>query len=303
MVQKTWYNQLLGPLYQVFPKIWAFGPLYQGYQVPQVPRLSTSLPKNAKEGNPPDSIVPISRKEWTYIDLSNNPGAGWTLNMLDQSNDGIKISSLDRISVPFDQELYQKTNFAGKNGKNLMIWNGLSDLKFILYKSWKRQGKERYLPKLYNFKVNKEELLRIKGLYNKTVYNETSPSFVSTNDILTSHIFKYNDKADNVQMAVDMRNRLNILNENLAGNYMYSLYMRKKDLKSPLSVRKCLESRLRVQSAPPLLLLFLHDQFIAKIDPNIVRDFEPSCIEEFSGAMRFSAIILEIDKNWKNVPK
>ena len=43
-------------------------------------RIRPPHPKSAKEGNPPDSIVPISRKEWTYIDLSNNPGAGWTLN-------------------------------------------------------------------------------------------------------------------------------------------------------------------------------------------------------------------------------
>ena len=41
---------------------------------------------------------------------------------------------------------------------------------------------------------------------------------------------------------------------------------------------------LRVQSAPPLLLLFLHDQGITKIDPIIVKDFELSCIEESSGA-------------------
>ena len=42
-------------------------------------RIRPPHPKSAKEGNPPDYIVPISRKEWTYIDLSNNPGAGWTL--------------------------------------------------------------------------------------------------------------------------------------------------------------------------------------------------------------------------------
>ena len=47
----------------------------------------------------------------------------------------------------------------------------------------------------------------------------------------------------------------------------------------------------------------LHDQSSVEKDPYIVNDFEPSSIKEFSGAMRFSAIILEIDKNWKNVPK
>ena len=47
----------------------------------------------------------------------------------------------------------------------------------------------------------------------------------------------------------------------------------------------------------------LHDQGSAVIDPYIVSDFEPSSIEEFSGSMRFSVNISEIDKNWKNVPK
>ena len=45
----------------------------------------------------------------------------------------------------------------------------------------------------------------------------------------------------------------------------------------------------------------LHDQGSAEKDPYIVSDFEPSSIKVFSGAMRLSANISEIDKNWKNV--
>ena len=39
------------------------------------------------------------------------------------------------------------------------------------------------------------------------------------------------------------------------------------------------------------------------MDPNIFRDFEPSFIEEFSGAMRFYTNISKIGKNWQNVAK
>ena len=111
------------------------------------------------------------------------------------------------------------------------------------------------------------------------------------------------DKANSPE--IERENLAKIRYLTLISQLLSALYnMKKNSVKScePLTELEVKEL-LRVQSAPPLLLLFLHDQGIAKIDPNIVRDFEPSSIEEFSGAMRFSANISEIDKNWRNVPK
>ena len=57
---------------------------------------------------------------------------------------------------------------------------------------------------------------------------------------------------------------------------------------------------LRVLASPAVLRDFIHDQgFVENIDPmvekdpNIFRDSEPSGMEEFSGAMRFSANLSE----------
>ena len=48
--------------------------------------------------------------------------------------------------------------------------------------------------------------------------------------------------------------------------------------------------RLRVLPSPAELRDFIHDQGFVEKDPNIFRDFEPSGMEEFSGAMRLSGI-------------
>ena len=61
--------------------------------------------------------------------------------------------------------------------------------------------------------------------------------------------------------------------------------------------------KLRIHGSIPDMRDNLHDQGSAVIDPYMVSDFEPSSIKEFSGSMRFSVKISEIDKNWKNVPE
>ena len=44
-------------------------------------RIRPLHPKSFEEGNSHGPIVPISRKEWTYINLSNNRFADWTLKI------------------------------------------------------------------------------------------------------------------------------------------------------------------------------------------------------------------------------
>ena len=50
---------------------------------------------------------------------------------------------------------------------------------------------------------------------------------------------------------------------------------------------------LRVLASPAVLRDFIHDQGFVEKDPNTFRDSEPSGMEEFSGAMRFSANLSE----------
>ena len=52
-------------------------------------------------------------------------------------------------------------------------------------------------------------------------------------------------------------------------------------------------SSLRVQADQAVLPGILHDQGSADKDPYIVSVLQPSSIEEFSGAMRFIAVISE----------
>ena len=74
-------------------------------------------------------------------------------------------------------------------------------------------------------------------------------------------------------------------------------------LKVAMGVRRLSRMGLRVLADQAELPDFLHDQGSALMDPNIFRDFEPSSIEEFSGAMRFTTNISKIGKNWQNVAK
>ena len=53
---------------------------------------------------------------------------------------------------------------------------------------------------------------------------------------------------------------------------------------------------LRVQADQAVLPGILHDQGSAEKKTYIVNDFEPSLTKEFSGAMRFSAVFLKIEK-------
>ena len=60
--------------------------------------------------------------------------------------------------------------------------------------------------------------------------------------------------------------------------------------------------KLRIHAAIPDMPDNLHDQGIAVLDPNIFRDLEPFSIEEFSGAMRFSANIIKNRKKLEKCP-
>ena len=63
--------------------------------------------------------------------------------------------------------------------------------------------------------------------------------------------------------------------------------------KLPFGNSACHLASLRVRASSAVLRDFIHDQGFVEKDPNIFRDFEPSGMEEFSSAMRFSANISE----------
>ena len=102
-------------------------------------RIRPPHPKSSKEGNPPGPIVPISRKEWTYINLSNNPGAGWTLK--ENGKEGWKQSRIngtelynchDEITNVELFELPDKDAKFDKNGREFCEMSGLNGFVFKL---------------------------------------------------------------------------------------------------------------------------------------------------------------------------
>ena len=176
-------------------------------------------------------------------------------NMLDDSNPNA-IKTLDRNTIEYNDQLYKHTNLAGKNGRNLLLDFGVKDILPWLAKSYTRSGKAEYDVKLYNYKVNLDEVNKVKKEYENLAINQ----FVSTNDVLTSHFYQKNEKADYVNMNIDVRPRLmkySFENEgqnesenasspfhlDLAGNYVATLILRKQDLSSPLNIRKALNQK------------------------------------------------------------
>ena len=177
------------------------------------------------------------------IILSTNHliGDGCTMyNIFNMLDPNCQPRTLDRTSVLYGKEIYKHTSLCGKNGKDTMMSDMFSTIAPMLMSAYGRSGNKKYTTQLYNFRINNEELNRVKEEYKD---QEFPGSFVSTNDILTSWLFTKNPKADFVQMAVDARKRIPILENDLAGNYLLLAYLRKTDLASPIACRKLVQKR------------------------------------------------------------
>jgi hypothetical protein len=125
-------------------------------------------------------------------------------------------------------------------------------------------------PPLYSFRINPKEITKIKELElekaksNKTERNSDkaskdvvskssdTPSFLSTNDILTSWFFRAVN-CDYGMMAINYRNRVPPFDDQLVGNYENMIFYAKTDFQNPLQIRKSLKTiRSESQTVPTL---------------------------------------------------
>jgi hypothetical protein len=109
----------------------------------------------------------------------------------------------------------------------------------------------RSFPKLQFYKVNKQEIQRMKKEFEVKVINteakkeedqsfKTKEScFLSTNDILTAWFFK-ECQVSYGMMACNTRNRINGITNDLAGNYSTLVGYNGNDFDNPYHVRKSL---------------------------------------------------------------
>ena len=150
-----------------------------------------------------------------------------------------EVKALNRNPLEHLDEINKFTCLSNESGGDIVKDMGGPGLMVpYLMKSISRQGKEKYKAKMFNFKVNEEEVQRYKDLYNK------DDKFVSTNDILTSWLFKKNEKANFIQLAVDLRGRCPSLTHDLAGNYLNLILLDNKDIQTPMGIREKINLRL-----------------------------------------------------------
>lgn len=166
-------------------------------------------------------------------------------NMLDSKT---LPRALDRQSInpkTFLKEQAEFTKLLKADGKDFLEdFDGISFMAPFFMKSISRMmNKQKYKPKIWNFKVNNDEINRIKSIYNNQVLRQ----FVSTNDILTSWLFCKNPKANFIQSAVDLRGRLPSVGHDKAGNYLTLMLLDNKDIQSPLKLRELIKHRLSAQ--------------------------------------------------------
>lgn len=158
-------------------------------------------------------------------------------NMLDRLT---PVYELDRnSSIHFMKQLAEKTSLAARSGEDprrahaKRMW-----IPYLIKSLSRRKNKNKYNHQIFSFKINPEKIKKVKLEYN------TQTSYVSTTDILTSWVYSFNPKADNIRIPIDLRPRLDCLKTNLAGNYLCAAYLRSEDIKTPLDVRMSLTSRL-----------------------------------------------------------
>lgn len=114
---------------------------------------------------------------------------------------------------------------------------------YAFHRSKNESRKSKYKVKQACYKVNLTQIDQVKKEYLMRRSDEfNDPAFISTNDILTSWFFTKNKKADNIMMSMDLRRRLSILHENLAGNYLGVKCLKKYDIKYPENVRKAVDN-------------------------------------------------------------
>jgi len=197
-----------------------------------------------------DSIE-ATKRITIVVSINHILGDGGTLyqvyNMLSFDKNPV---ALQRDRIPHAKELSEKTACVTKDGGDFLEGFFGAHMMPFLKKSIHRARVNydgRYDSHNWMYKLNQAEIQKIKDQHSAS---DNCP-FISTNDIITSWLFKFNKKADHVVVAADLRERLDSLkscNRNginggapyLAGNYIVAPFLRHDDLQSPENVRMAL---------------------------------------------------------------
>jgi len=147
--------------------------------------------------------------------------------ILDMVHDKNKVFSMnvdrsERYQEAMDK-LYGAKVTRWQESKKLTANMAWSSLKPFSKKSW------------FNSYVDKSKVKSRKTAVKKT----DKVKFVSTNDILTSHV-AINSKCEIFQMAMNMRERIPEFDRNDAGNYMSSMYLNATVYAEPGNIRDSL---------------------------------------------------------------
>lgn len=187
-------------------------------------------------------------KMYIIVSINHIIGDASTLfKIFNMLNSKTQVISLIVNRVYYQDALARETSLCLSNGRNFLSVFSKKLTRPFLMKSVARSffsgGKSAdYNTRVFKYKINQEEVERIKNDYNslETESKRQNNLLISTNDVITHWFFSLNPKSDNVLMALDLRNRLSIINENHAGNYLGHLLLRTEHLKTPVSIRKAL---------------------------------------------------------------
>lgn len=176
----------------------------------------------------------------TFFTISHCIADGYTMyalyNMLDISR---PVTEMNPTRVDFSDYIKNNTGLCDDKGNDsLMAFFNFRFMKAMFGKACKRRLKEKYNLNIFAHLLNKDEVVKIKKEFNNGV------DFVSTNDILTHWLGKFNPKCDEIIIACNMRNRVKGCDDSMAGCYIQAFYAMREQIDSPLSIRKGLEKCL-----------------------------------------------------------
>lgn len=169
------------------------------------------------------------------------------MNMLNQdpSNLKTKLRSLDRVSVPHDQEVSDLTSMGlADKSKNILIEMEMAKLPATIGKAWKRRNDPNKALKFWMKKLDKNyvESKKQEYLSNK---GPNDPEFISSNDVILNWLFTFSPKTDCNYLVCNLRSRLPNLNADLAGNYISIILLNHDQCQTAGEIRKTINNVLK----------------------------------------------------------
>ena len=164
--------------------------------------------------------------------------------MLDENEEIISLQSERNMKFEREKHVEKLTSLApkGLTLDQFMTEFMKNNLMPMILKGFKQlfQIKNRY-PKNEWVVMLDNDAIEAK----KNEWKNQGVDFVSTNDIITSWLTELEPKMDNMTMIINLRDRIEGVNSNLAGNYLALVVLRNKHMQTPAECRKFLNNVLK----------------------------------------------------------